>query len=81
MAFEERFASVQSLLLYQLLSVFHKDEAQRTMAHTFHGALVSMYRQLDLSSKIGDETVTTSADSATLEQDWKHWIQLETYRR
>ncbi|ORY79777.1 hypothetical protein BCR35DRAFT_352677 [Leucosporidium creatinivorum] len=81
---EERFATIQSMLLYQLLGLFHRDEQQRILSHTFHGALVSMLRQLELPRKIKEKQLVTPhrlMQGAELEAAWKAWIEVETWRR
>ncbi|ORY79776.1 hypothetical protein BCR35DRAFT_304607 [Leucosporidium creatinivorum] len=81
---EDRFATLQSMLLYQLLGLFHRDEQQRILSHTFHGALVSMLRQLELPRKIKEKQLVPPhrlMQGAELEAAWKAWIEVETWRR
>lgn len=102
---EDRFATLQSMLLYQLLGLFHRDEqrefvsplsqfsaradlrrvhTERILSHTFHGALVSMLRQLELPRKIKEKQLVRphhSMQGAELESAWKAWIEVETWRR
>ncbi|KAM0792594.1 hypothetical protein ACM66B_005255 [Microbotryomycetes sp. NB124-2] len=81
---EEQFSYMQSMLLYQLLGLFHPDEHQRVLSQTFQGALVSMLRQLDLPNKIREASKMTpsySLSGAELDKEWKRWVQVETWRR
>ncbi|KAM0748180.1 hypothetical protein T439DRAFT_328165 [Meredithblackwellia eburnea MCA 4105] len=81
---DDKFASLQSMLLYQLLGLFHKDEAQRVLSHTFHGALVMMLRQLALPTKVRQASfvpIQPGLCGIDLELAWKHWIKVETWRR
>ncbi|KAK4058625.1 hypothetical protein OIO90_000069 [Microbotryomycetes sp. JL221] len=82
--FEERFAILQSMLLYQLLGIMHPDEEQRILSQSFQGALVSMMRQLDLPRKIREAGLTTPSYSLAgqeLENAWRRWVEVETWRR
>lgn len=101
---EDRFATLQSMLLYQLLGLFHRDEqrklmiylrlgarpdlsltsTERILSHTFHGALVSMLRQLELPRKIKERQLARPhqlMQGAELDTAWKAWIEVETWRR
>ncbi|BGP51752.1 hypothetical protein JCM10450v2_007702 [Rhodotorula kratochvilovae] len=83
-SWEDRFASLQSLLLYQLLGIFHRDEQQRLLSHSFHSALVYMFRALDLPNRVTQTAlVKPRADmhGEELEKAWKEWIEVETRRR
>ncbi|BGP20208.1 hypothetical protein JCM10213_005937 [Rhodosporidiobolus nylandii] len=82
--FDDRFASLQSLLLYQLLGLFHRDPQQQLLSQSFHSALVYMLRALDLPTKIKQTPVQPfrpdwSGDE--LEERWKEWVKVETWRR
>ncbi|KAL8293014.1 hypothetical protein RQP46_000708 [Phenoliferia psychrophenolica] len=80
----DKFSSLQSMLLYQLLGLFHKDEQQRQLSHTFHAALVMMLRQLDVPSKVRQASlapVEIGLSGDALDAAWKAWIQVETWRR
>ncbi|GAA5896275.1 hypothetical protein JCM5296_002933 [Sporobolomyces johnsonii] len=82
--FDDRFASLQSLLLYQLLGLFHRDEQQRLLSQTFHSALIFMLRSLDLPNRIRQSQLPEPGAELAgeeLEQAWKDWVQIETYRR
>ncbi|GAA5965937.1 hypothetical protein JCM21900_005703 [Sporobolomyces salmonicolor] len=82
--FDDRFASLQSLLLYQLLGLFHRDEQQRLLSQTFHSALIFMLRSLDLPNRIRQSQLSepgVELAGEELEQAWKDWVQIETYRR
>ncbi|GAA6060700.1 hypothetical protein JCM10212_005082 [Sporobolomyces blumeae] len=81
---EDRFASLQSLLLYQLLGLFHRDEQQRLLSHQFHAYLIYMMKQLDLPSKIKETPLDfppEGADPQVVEKAWKDWVKVETWRR
>ncbi|GJN94380.1 hypothetical protein Rhopal_007460-T1 [Rhodotorula paludigena] len=85
-SWSDKFASLQSLLLYQLLGLFHRDEQQRLLSHSFHSALVYMLRALDVPAKVRartDELVAPgpSLTGDALEQAWKDWVEVETWRR
>ncbi|GAA5868500.1 hypothetical protein JCM3774_005399 [Rhodotorula dairenensis] len=83
-SWEERFSSMQSLLLYQLLGLFHRDEQQRLLSHSFHSALIFMLRSLDLPAKVRSTQVTAPRPGMAgeeLHRAWKEWIQVETWRR
>ncbi|GAA5982870.1 hypothetical protein JCM11641_002611 [Rhodosporidiobolus odoratus] len=82
--FEDRFASLQSLLLYQLLGLFHRDEQQRLLSQSFHSALVYMLRSLDLPKQIRETPVPPLSRDWTVgerETNWKNWVEVETWRR
>ncbi|GAA5830003.1 hypothetical protein JCM11251_006841 [Rhodosporidiobolus azoricus] len=82
--FDDRFASLQSLLLYQLLGLFHRDEQQRLLTQSFHSALIYMLRSLDLPTKIRQTPVppvTPGMDAQELDAAWKRWVKVETWRR
>ncbi|GAA6034728.1 hypothetical protein JCM8097_001141 [Rhodosporidiobolus ruineniae] len=82
--FDDRFASLQSLLLYQLLGLFHKDEQQRLLSQSFHSALIYMLRSLDLPTRIRNNPLPAAQSSWTgeeLERQWKAWVEVETWRR
>ncbi|KAI5479046.1 zinc finger, C2H2-type transcription factor [Pseudohyphozyma bogoriensis] len=71
---EEKFAGLQSMLLYQ-----------RRLSHTFHGALVQMLKQLDLPTRIAQTQLmdprTPGLSGEVLEAVWKQWVAIETRRR
>ncbi|KIM83662.1 hypothetical protein PILCRDRAFT_819307 [Piloderma croceum F 1598] len=80
----DRFGSLQSMLLYQLLGFFHRDEDQRSLAYSFHGALVMMIRQFGLLTRIAKaQFVPPPPDlrGIELETTWKYWVRIETWRR
>ncbi|SCV69566.1 BQ2448_2586 [Microbotryum intermedium] len=79
-----RFVFLQSLLLYQLLGLFHRDQEQRLLANTFHSALILMVRELNLPTLIRRTAlapVSATASGEDLEEAWKAWVELETRRR
>ncbi|GAA5985699.1 hypothetical protein JCM10908_007078 [Rhodotorula pacifica] len=81
---EERFSSMQSLLLYQLLGLFHRDEQQRLLSHSFHSALIFMLRSLDLPAKVKSTSVTpprVGMQGDELHRAWQDWVKVETWRR
>ncbi|GAA5863556.1 hypothetical protein JCM8547_007284 [Rhodosporidiobolus lusitaniae] len=83
-SFDEQFATLQSLLLYQLLGLFHREEQQRLLAQSFHSAQIFMWRALDLPLKIRQTPVpdvTPLMQGAELEEAWKAWVKVETWRR
>ncbi|KWU45571.1 hypothetical protein RHOSPDRAFT_32876 [Rhodotorula sp. JG-1b] len=83
-SWDERFASMQSLLLYQLLGLFHRDEQQRLLSHSFHSALIFMLRSLDLPAKVKSMPVApprAGMEGEELQRAWKEWIKVETWRR
>ncbi|GAA6048694.1 hypothetical protein JCM3770_002025 [Rhodotorula araucariae] len=83
-SWEDRFASLQSLLLYQLLGLFHRDEQQRLLSQSFHSALVYMLRALDLPNRVKQTEITKPRPDLSgpeLDRAWKDWIDLETKRR
>ncbi|GAA6020590.1 hypothetical protein JCM10207_008678 [Rhodosporidiobolus poonsookiae] len=82
--FEDRFASLQSLLLYQLLGLFHRDEQQRLLSQSFHSALIFMLRSLDMPTRIKQAPLAKLDPNWTpeeIEREWKQWVQVETWRR
>ncbi|GAA6010603.1 hypothetical protein JCM11491_002991 [Sporobolomyces phaffii] len=81
---EDRFASLQSLLLYQLLGFFHVDEQQRLLAQQFHTSLIYMLKQLDVPRKVRETTVSyppPDASQDVIERAWKEWVKVETWKR
>ncbi|SGY77308.1 BQ5605_C005g03600 [Microbotryum silenes-dioicae] len=81
---ESRFTFLQSLLLYQLLGLFHRDQEQRLLANTFHSALILMVRELNLPTHIRRTVlplVSATAMGHELDEAWKTWVELETRRR
>ncbi|GAA5908520.1 hypothetical protein JCM8208_002653 [Rhodotorula glutinis] len=83
-SWEDRFASLQSLLLYQLLGLFHRDEQQRLLSNSFHSALIYMLRALDLPGHVARAVPIRPAPGMhgeVLEQCWRAWLELETRRR
>ncbi|BGP03475.1 zinc finger, C2H2-type transcription factor [Rhodotorula toruloides] len=81
---DQKFASLQSMLLYQLLGLFHRDEQQRLLSHSFHSALVYMLRALDLPTKVRETIVLLPGEDMQgeeLEKAWRDWVKVETWRR
>ncbi|GAA5930189.1 uncharacterized protein JCM15063_004739 [Sporobolomyces koalae] len=82
---DDQFASIQSLLLYQLLGFFHRDEQQRLLSHQFHSSLIFMLKHTDLPGKIqeSDSFVPPPKNSSpeVVERAWKEWVQIETWKR
>ncbi|GAA5981325.1 hypothetical protein JCM5350_004365 [Sporobolomyces pararoseus] len=81
---EDRFASLQSLLLYQLLGFFHRDEQQRLLAQQFHTSLIYMFKQLDVPKKVRETSLdhpNFHASEEVIEQAWKAWVKVETWKR
>ncbi|GAA5906097.1 uncharacterized protein JCM6883_002549 [Sporobolomyces salmoneus] len=81
---DDRFASLQSLLLYQLLGFFHRDEQQRLLAQQFHTSLIYMFKQQDVPKMVREANVTFPPDDApteVVEQAWKDWVKVETWKR
>ncbi|GAA5958331.1 hypothetical protein JCM3765_004795 [Sporobolomyces pararoseus] len=81
---EDRFASLQSLLLYQLLGFFHRDEQQRLLAQQFHTSLIYMFKQLDVPKKVRETSLdhpNFNAPEEVIEQAWKDWVKVETWKR
>ncbi|KAI5476303.1 zinc finger, C2H2-type transcription factor [Pseudohyphozyma bogoriensis] len=79
-----KFGFIQAMLLYQLIGLFHKDEAERAKSYPYHGSLVFMVRQLKLVEEISKEpmpVITPQLEGEELEKAWKLWVKQETYRR
>ena len=58
--------------------------SERLLSFTFEGALVQMFRTLDLPKKIQQAYVVQphrDMDGEVLEAVWKQWIKVETWRR
>ncbi|KAI5477366.1 zinc finger, C2H2-type transcription factor [Pseudohyphozyma bogoriensis] len=84
--FEDKFAALQSMLLYQLLGLFHKEEQQRKLSRTFHGSMVMMFRDLELTELIREKSevelnIHQGLEGAELDKVWKQWVEVETWRR
>ncbi|GEM11000.1 zinc finger, C2H2-type transcription factor [Rhodotorula toruloides] len=81
---DQKFASLQSMLLYQLLGLFHRDEQQRLLSHSFHSALIYMLRALDLPTRVRETTASPPREEMQgeeLEKAWRNWVKVETWRR
>ncbi|KAH8925600.1 hypothetical protein BT69DRAFT_1332013 [Atractiella rhizophila] len=85
-SFAVKFASLQALLVYQLVGFGHREAHHRSMGHTFHGSAVMMMRQLGLIAMVKKQEneflppLYTFANT-DLERRWKNWIDVETWRR
>ncbi|KAI5480120.1 zinc finger, C2H2-type transcription factor [Pseudohyphozyma bogoriensis] len=82
--FEDRFAALQSMLLYQLLGLFHVNSQQRHLSRTLHGSLVMMFRNLKLLDVIRETkgpSIHAGLAGAELDSIWREWIKVETWRR
>ncbi|KAI5477593.1 hypothetical protein MNV49_006079 [Pseudohyphozyma bogoriensis] len=82
----ERFSALQSMLLYQLLGLFHKDDHQREIAYNFNRSMVWMYNKLGIPDKIKNVVLpeineNLALDEKELHKVWKIWIERETWIR
>lgn len=83
---EDRFKSLQSMLLYQLTG-WYRSTSHRLASHKFHPALAEMWKQLDLVNAVKSANAILSTepaaieDGAQLEAEWKNWAKVETWKR
>lgn len=80
---EEQRKSLFLAFIASVVDLLTRD-VERLLSHTFHGALVSMLRQLELPRRIKQTQLVMPhalMQGDELDAAWKTWIEVETRRR
>ncbi|KAG5652521.1 hypothetical protein H0H81_004752 [Sphagnurus paluster] len=72
---------ILTVVLLQMMGMFHQKADQRISSSVYHGMLVMMIRRTGLIPRVGAWTPPDMNDTQKIDTAWREWVNYETIKR